>query len=40
MATRYTEEFRLDSVCITTTRGLTRLQAASDLGVELLTLNK
>lgn len=40
MATRYTDEFRLDAVRIATTSGLTRPQAASDLGVGLSTLNK
>jgi hypothetical protein len=33
MATRYTDEFRRDAVRIATTSGLTRPQAASDLGV-------
>tara|TARA_R110002074_G_scaffold387234_1_gene569293 strand:- start:898 stop:1101 length:204 start_codon:yes stop_codon:yes gene_type:complete len=40
MATRYTDEFRRDAVRIATTSGLTRTQAASDLGVGLSTLNK
>jgi len=40
MATRYTDEFRRDAVRIATTSGLTRPQAASDLGVGLSTLNK
>ncbi|MCF6315899.1 MAG: transposase, partial [Marinosulfonomonas sp.] len=40
MAIRYTDEFRRDAVRITTTSGLTRPQAASDLGVGLSTLNK
>jgi transposase len=37
MATRYTDEFRRDAVRIATTSGLTRPQAASDLGVGLST---
>lgn len=40
MTIRYTEEFRRDAVRIATTSGLTRPQAASDLGVGLSTLNK
>jgi len=40
MAIRYTDEFRRDAVGIATTSGLTRPQAASDLGVGLSTLNK
>jgi len=40
MAIRYTDEFRRDAVRIATTSGLTRPQAASDLGVGLSTLNK
>ena len=40
MATRYTDEFRRDAVRIAITSGLTRPQAASDLGVGLSTLNK
>ena len=40
MATRYTDEFRRDAVRIATTSGLTRTQAASDLGEGLSTLNK
>ena len=40
MATKYTDEFRRDAVRIVTTSGLTRPQAASDLGVGLSTLNK
>ena len=40
MAKRYTDEFRRDAVRIATTSGLTRPQAASDLGVGLSTLNK
>jgi transposase len=40
MATRYTDGFRRDAVRIATTSGLTRPQAASDLGVGLSTLNK
>lgn len=40
MAARYTDEFRRDAVRIATTSGLTRPQAASDLGVGLSTLNK
>ncbi|MCJ7874718.1 IS3 family transposase [Phaeobacter sp. J2-8] len=40
MARRYTDEFRRDAVRIATTSGLTRPQAASDLGVGLSTLNK
>ena len=40
MATRYTDEFRRDSVRIATTSGLTRPQAASALGVGLSTRNK
>ena len=40
MATRYTDEFRRDAIGIATTSGLTRRQAASDLGVGLSTLNK
>ncbi len=40
MAMRYTEEFRRDAVRIATTSGLTRPQAASDLGVGLSPLNK
>ena len=40
MAPRYTDEFRRDAVRIATTSGLTRPQAAADLGVGLSTLNK
>ena len=40
MATKYTDEFRRDAVRIAATSGLTRPQAASDLGVGLSTLNK
>ena len=40
MAIRYTDEFCRDEVRIATTSGLTRPQAASDLGVGLSTLNK
>jgi transposase len=40
MATRYTDEFCRDAVRIATTSGLTRPQAASDLGVGLSRLNK
>jgi transposase len=40
MATRYPDEFRRDAVRIATSSGLTRSQAASDLGVGLSTLNK
>ena len=40
MATRYTDEFHRDAVRIATTSGLTRPQAALDLGVGLSTLNK
>ena len=40
MAKRYTDEFRRDAVRIATTRGLTRPQLSSDLGVGLSTLNK
>ena len=40
MAIRYTDEFRRGAVRIATTSGLTRPQAASDLGVGLSTLNK
>jgi transposase len=40
MATRYTDEFHRDAVRIATTSGLTRPQAASDLGVGLSALNK
>ena len=40
MATRYTDEFHRDGVRIATTSGLTRPQAASDLGGGLSTLNK
>ncbi|MEY8120264.1 transposase [Falsihalocynthiibacter sp. BN13B15] len=39
MGTRYTDEFRGDAVRIATTSGLTRPQAASDLGIWLSTLN-
>ena len=40
MAIRYTDEFRRDAERIATTSGLTRPQAASDLGVGLSTLSK
>ena len=40
MATRYTDAFRRDAVRIAINRGLTRPQAALDLGVGLWTLNK
>ena len=40
MATRYTDEFRRDTVRIATTSGLTRPQVSSDLDVGLSTLNK
>ncbi|SNR88919.1 transposase [Puniceibacterium sediminis] len=40
MATRYTDEFRLDAVRIATTSGLTSPQVSSDLGVGFWTLNK
>jgi len=40
MATRYTDAFRRDAGRIATTSGLTRPQAASDLGVGLSPLNK
>jgi transposase len=40
MATRYTDGFCRDAVRIATPSGLTRPQAASDLGVGLSTLNK
>jgi hypothetical protein len=40
MATRYADEFHRDAVRIATTSGLTRPQAASDLGVVLSTMNK
>ena len=40
MATRYTDEFRLDAVRIATTSGLTPPQVSADLGVGLSTLNK
>jgi len=39
MAKRYTDEFRRDAVRIAINSGLTRPQAASDLGVDLSTLN-
>jgi len=37
---RYTDEFRRDAAGIASTSGLTRPQAASDLGVGLSTLNR
>ena len=40
MAKRYADAFRLDAVRMATTRGLTRPQLSSDLGVGLSTLNK
>ena len=40
MAKRYTDAFRRDAVRMATTRGLTRPQLLSDLGIGLLTLNK
>ena len=40
MAKRYADAFRLDSVRMATTSGLTRPQLSSDLGVGLSTLNK
>lgn len=40
MATRYTDEFRRDTVRIAISSGLTRPQVSSDLGVGLSTLNK
>ena len=40
MTIKYTEEFRRDAVRIATTSGLTRPQVASDLRVDLSTLNK
>jgi len=40
MATRYTDEFRRDAVCIATTSGLTRPQVSSALDLGLSTLNK
>jgi len=40
MATRYTNEFRLDAVRIATGNGLIRPKVTSDLGVGLSTLNK
>lgn len=40
MATRYTEEFRLDAVRIASSCGLTKPKVTSDLGVLLSTLNK
>jgi len=39
MGKRYTDEFRRDAVRIAINSGLTRPQAASDLGVDLSTLN-
>jgi transposase len=40
MGLKRTDEFRADAVRIALTSGLTRRQAADDLGVELSTLNK
>jgi transposase len=40
MAKSYTAEFRRDAVRIAMTRGLTRPQRSSDLGVGLSTLTK
>ena len=40
MGTKRTDEFRQDAVRIALTSGLTRKQAALDLGVGLSTLNK
>ena len=40
MVQRYTDAFRRDAVRMATTRGLTRPQLSSDLGVGLSTLNK
>jgi len=40
IAKRFTDDFRRDAVRIATTRGLTRPQLSSDLGVGLSSLNK
>ena len=40
MAMIHSDEFKRDAVRIATTSGLTRRQVASDLGVELSSLNK
>lgn len=40
MAARHTEEFKQEAVRIALTSGLTRRQAASDLGVGFSTLSK